>query len=188
MIAASLWRGTRSCRHRQMYFQLAKGTYTPVRQEVRVQVFLRDLTSGQDLTVDSPDLKAVLDPMLVSLILDNAISNASKYGHPMHPNVRITVENITAKDHPDQGLVFSVTNAAHPDHDPLTNESVALILSGKAPKNPNALSDGIGLQHCQLAALALSATISLQQEESVATFKVCIAQVPDSAVQGSASG
>ena len=174
---AALWRGMRACRNRQLYISLVAGTYVPALREVNLQQFLSDLTKGRVVTLGAVVLTATFDPLLLALILDNALSNASKYGHPSGPDVRITVE-----DHTEEGFVFRVINRANPDRPPLTQDFVSSVFDGAGPKSTDALSNGVGLQHCLLAAQASSTTITLRQEEQLVIFEACIARPLDSVV------
>ena len=184
---ASLWRGMRSCRHRQVYMNLVKGTYVMAPQEVNIREFLSDLTKGRMLALDIQDFKAILDPVLLALILDNALSNASKHGHPSNPDIQINAEN-----DPGRGLVFRITNMAHPNKPLLTDDFVLKMFDGTGPKHTDSMSDGIGLQHTRLAAQASSSTVTLRQEGDRVIFEACVAPVPDDAVlanmEGSRSG
>ena len=176
MALASLQRGMKCCRNRQAYLSLVSGTYTSVRSALKMHQFLSDVTMGRAVAVETQldvedDVR--LDPILMDLILDNAIANATKYGHPRGPNVRITV-----KDGPNESTVFQVTNVANPDSKALTAEYVESMFSGvgrhKHHSSNDPLSSGIGLQHTQRAALACGTDISLRQEGDLVIFQAVV--------------
>ena len=90
---ASLRRGMRTCRHRQAYLHLAANKYTPVLQQISLTAFASELTAGRHVQLAVKNLTAFFDPILCSLILDNAISNAFKHGHPKTPNVSLSIDD-----------------------------------------------------------------------------------------------
>ena len=94
-----------SCRNRQTLISLVSGTYNSVRSAVTAHQFLSDVTMGRAVEVDAQLDEFQLDPVLMDLILDNAMANATKHGDPRGPNVRITV-----KGGPDGSTVSQVTN------------------------------------------------------------------------------
>ena len=106
---ASLRKGMRSCRHRQAYLQLAAQQYNLALHPVDLADFASELTSGRHVTLDIPRVTVLLDPTLCGLILDNALSNAFKHGHPDHPSVKLT---ITWSAHEDDrvGLLVKVSS------------------------------------------------------------------------------
>ena len=179
----SLWRGMRSCRHREVHVQLKTGTYTVVWKRLSVLDFFLEHARGWVLNSVMPDLQAILDPLLLSLIVDSALSNAYKHGHPTSPDVEVSVD-----DRPGQGLVFCVTNKAHPDRPPLTDGVWWSLTEGPGPQSTHTMSDGIGLQHSHLAAQASSTTIRLRQQDGLVTFEACVKQVPPADVQVDLAG
>mmetsp|Transcript_64943 Transcript_64943/g.107815 ORF Transcript_64943/g.107815 Transcript_64943/m.107815 type:complete len:700 (-) Transcript_64943:382-2481(-) len=84
---ASLRRGMKSCRHRQVYLQLVVNNYKPSLQPVHLQKFAMELTTGRHVRLFAEDVLVMIDPVLCELILDNLISNAFAHGHPINPNV-----------------------------------------------------------------------------------------------------
>ena len=174
MALASLRRGMKSCRNRQTYISLVSGTYNSVRSAVTAHQFLSDVTMGRAVEVVETQLgEFQLDPVLMDLILDNAMANATKHGDPRGPNVRITV-----KGGPDGSTVFQVTNKAKPNSEVLTAEFVESMFSGeerdKHHRSNDLLSSGLGMQHTRRAALACGTDISLWQGGSVVTFQAVV--------------
>uniref|UniRef100_A0A7S1NJI5 Response regulatory domain-containing protein n=1 Tax=Eutreptiella gymnastica TaxID=73025 RepID=A0A7S1NJI5_9EUGL len=180
MSAAALWRGIRSCRHRMVYMQLEAGTFVHRPAESDVPAFLHDVTGGVCVQLDTENLrqtKGKFDTVLAGLILDNAISNASRHGHATDPRITVTVSGC-----PGPTLLFQVTNVANPARRPLRRIDTESLLSGDYRNNyqpsRNWTSDGIGMQHIALAARAASATIHLEQKQGIVTFKAYIPWQP----------
>jgi len=169
---ASLQRGMKCCRNRQMYISLVSGTYISVKRMVNVHRFLSDVTMGRAVEVETRlDVDEVeLDPVLMDLILDNAVANATKHGHPTRPNVRITVEGGV-----NGSTVFQVSNVANPNSEVLSAGFVESMFSGeerdKHHMSNALLSSGVGLQHTERAARASGTAISLWQEGSLVIFQ-----------------
>ena len=152
---------------------------------VNLAEFVSELTSGRPVLVDFPRLTVLIDPTLCSLILDNALSNASKHGHPQSPDVRLTIGCPANPLGPSRFLRITVSNAANPDRPSITPEYVEEVLSGAAQRSAltSAMSDQIGLQHTFLAAETLGVRPSLKQDRQQVVFEMCIeteiAPVPD---------
>eukprot|EP00667_Euglena_gracilis_P004369 EG_transcript_4388 len=175
----SLRRGIRSCKERQGYLQLAAGQYQPVLNAIPLQDFGRQLLAGRDVVGRFPDCTIYADHMLLTLILDNALSNAAKHGHPQLPDVTFSIEEAPAEHcagvpEGKRRFRFQVTNVAHPRRAPLTPEYVEELFTGCAEPQKDCvvptLSDRIGLSHCVLAARLGGIALSLSQEEDLVTF------------------
>ena len=134
---ASLRRGMRSCRHRQAYLQLVAHQYTPSLQPVGLVNFVNDLTAGRHMKLDVKDFTACFDATLCSLILDNAISNAFKHGHPKTPNVQLTIKDVLPESGPRSlpepavRLKFIITNDINPARPKITEDYVNKVLYGR---------------------------------------------------------
>jgi hypothetical protein len=179
---ASLRRGMRSCRHRQVYWQLAMNAYAPTLRPIRCMAFGRELTVGRDVQLVMENVVAWFDETLLCLILDNGLSNAFKYGDPQSPNVGLSMATSAplGTTPGKQRVTFMVTNRAHPQRPPLTK---AFVDSFRNPDNHpqplpkdalglcSAMSDQIGLQHAFLAAEAHGMELSLVQVGDQVTFE-----------------
>eukprot|EP00667_Euglena_gracilis_P006648 EG_transcript_6702 len=177
----SLRRGMRSCKERQVYLQLVAGQYQPVLNAINLQDFGSQLLAGRNAAGQFPDCAVYADHMLLTLIFDNALSNAAKHGDPQNPDITFSIEEISADVCPDlpagkRRFCFQVTNVAHPGRPPLTPQYVAQLFAGKAGQSPEhsrgvpTLSDRIGLTHCVMAAKLAGIALSLSQEDDVVTF------------------
>eukprot|EP00667_Euglena_gracilis_P012656 EG_transcript_13011 len=146
-----LRRGMMACKERQVYLKLVSGQYAPVSQEVNLRDFGRELAAGRNVQLEAVDLSVYLDSTICHLILENALSNAIRHGHPQNPQVKLVIEardqeaNLTTGR---QRIRFSVENIANPARPPLTPEAVAQLFRGQANLVPHdhipTLSDRVG--------------------------------------------
>ena len=180
---ASLRRGMRACRHRQAYIHMASDNYVLSVQPLRLAGFVADLTAGRRMASSVSASSAVLlDPTLCGLVLDNAISNAFRHGHPEDPEVRLVVTTTEIEERVQ--LTFLLTNRTNPSRPTVTPEYIDAVLSGKSRKagaSTSAMSDQIGLQHAFLAADLHNMKTSLVQVGTRVEFKalVDVAVAPD---------
>ena len=161
---ASLYRGMRSCRHRQAYVQMAANTYEVSLQPVRLAEFVGRLVAGRRMRVQVPEGVLMLDATLCSLMLDNAISNAFRHGNPTDPAVRLTVTTEAITE--GLRLTFVVANQADATKPVITQAFVDRVLKGTTGtllQSRSPMSDGIGLKHAFLAAELLGMDVSLTQ-------------------------
>eukprot|EP00667_Euglena_gracilis_P001668 EG_transcript_1668 len=177
-----LRRGMRSCQHRQAYLELSAKKYHPLFTAVRLDEFAMELTAGRQLQkVDTHPSVVMMDRVLCSLILDNAISNSFKHGHPDDPAVDfVTAVNPLPPDvrlptnASGVAVTFTITNRANPHRPPITPTFLAHMLQGQAPRQEEGrsmLSSRVGLQHSALAAQAHGIKWQLCQSGDVVTFK-----------------
>eukprot|EP00668_Euglena_longa_P024503 GGOE01030573.1.p1 GENE.GGOE01030573.1~~GGOE01030573.1.p1 ORF type:complete len:676 (-),score=155.82 GGOE01030573.1:577-2583(-) len=188
-----LRRGIRSCRQRMVYLKMVAGEYAPVRNAVNLKEFGLQLVAGRNVTTHFLDCNVLMDGTLMQLILENALSNAFKHGHPEHPGVHVTIRHDGPQDARGipagrQVVSFTVRNVAHPLRPKLTDEMAQTLFCGKASPAPGSvlptLSDGIGLLHCGLAARLGSIALSLRQEGDMVMFTATVeADVPERAVR-----
>jgi hypothetical protein len=157
----------RACQHRQAYLQLAAERYKVSLQPVALLEFANALVAGRQVTLDVPNATIKLDPTLFGLILDNALSNAFKHGHPVVPNVQLTIECYPVPIPSMVSVKFMVSNAVNPSRPAVTQDYVKKVLSGEAWQEAprSAMSDRIGLQHSFLAAQAHGMSPCLRQHE-----------------------
>eukprot|EP00669_Euglena_mutabilis_P011485 TRINITY_DN6117_c0_g1_i2.p1 TRINITY_DN6117_c0_g1~~TRINITY_DN6117_c0_g1_i2.p1 ORF type:complete len:518 (+),score=90.83 TRINITY_DN6117_c0_g1_i2:217-1554(+) len=174
-----LRRGMKACKQRQLYLKLVAGEYVPVQNAVHLKEFGEQLVAGRRVRGDFLDLTVCFDSALITLILDNALNNAFKHGHPEDPDVVFAIHQLEYRPLLHEALIeFLVTNQADPSRPPLTPEVVERIMAGDrkvlgaCPKS--VLSDGIGLSHSILAAEVGSFELSLQQEDDRVVFRLVV--------------
>jgi len=173
-----LRRGMRACRERQVYLQLVAGNFVPVLNTVNLTEFGEQLVAGHAATSIFPDTTVLLDRTLMSLILDNALSNAFKHGCRHNPDVRFSIDLTTLGMETEVQLEFVVSNAADPRQPPITPQTFARIIEKSGPtaglRRTAVLSDGIGLAHCMLAAEVAECSISLEQTDNRVEFRATL--------------
>jgi len=177
---ACLRRGVKACKERQVYLKLVVGTYSPVAHTVDLEGFTQELVAGWLVMTSGITGTASFDRTLLTLILDNALSNAVKHGRMDNPDVTLTISGSpVGESGPELNtLAFVISNAADPTRPPLSPENVAALFAG-APQPQRLgraplLSDGIGLAHAKLAADIAGIRISLVQEGPRVVFRAVI--------------
>eukprot|EP00668_Euglena_longa_P015922 GGOE01020100.1.p1 GENE.GGOE01020100.1~~GGOE01020100.1.p1 ORF type:complete len:457 (-),score=116.58 GGOE01020100.1:690-2060(-) len=176
---ACLRRGMRICKERQVFLQLAAGEYRPMRNVVPLREFGEQLLAGRNVAARFLDLTVYLDSTLLSLILDNALSNAFKHGLPGNPKVEfeiIEMDDSLALAEGFRSIQFAIRNAVDPTVEPLTPTFVQDLLCGRLqPKREvPVLSNGIGFSHALMAAKLAGVTIDLQQDGDVVVFSAAM--------------
>eukprot|EP00667_Euglena_gracilis_P011398 EG_transcript_11641 len=101
---AGLARGMRCCRQRQAFLALVSDTYVPHFLKVNLQEFGADLVAGRDVVGDFVDSQVLIDPLLCTLVLDNAIAQAFHHGHSECPDVQVRIF--------PEGSFFPITHTA----------------------------------------------------------------------------
>eukprot|EP00667_Euglena_gracilis_P001501 EG_transcript_1500 len=160
------------CRRRRVLLELLDGRATPTPKPTSLAALGGALASSRTMTTDFAPAVVELDEALVDLMLEIAISNAFRHGHPTDPDVRFTI-SIDVVD-PSLGtcaVTFCVTNRCDPGRQPLTGELVDHLMSGRPPVSPSApFAEGVGLEHCLQAAQVHGAAVSLSQQQDVVVF------------------
>eukprot|EP00668_Euglena_longa_P008255 GGOE01009936.1.p1 GENE.GGOE01009936.1~~GGOE01009936.1.p1 ORF type:complete len:715 (+),score=172.21 GGOE01009936.1:200-2146(+) len=173
-----LMRGTRLCKQRNVCLKLAAGEYIPIMNVVNLKEFGHQLVAGRNITGSFPDLTVNLDCTLLTLVMENGISNAVKHGHAEAPDVCLAIHEVpSARPQPGhRRLCFSISNTADPLRPELTPDVVQQLLQGKAKlqrgKAVPQLSEHIGLSHCVLAVQAGGFDLHLRQEGQRVVFSV----------------
>eukprot|EP00667_Euglena_gracilis_P001829 EG_transcript_1829 len=175
-----LERGVAWCRKRQALLRIASGRYTPQLFDVDLTQFGNSLLQGRPIQADFPAELVTIDPLLCEIVLENALTNAHRHGHPTEPNVRFTAAltvipgDASPPHHPRRRLTFAVTNRADPTRPPLTPELIARLLKGDAhPRSPTAsrLSENLGMRHLTQAAAVHNMELHLSQVGDVVYFE-----------------
>eukprot|EP00668_Euglena_longa_P007287 GGOE01008717.1.p1 GENE.GGOE01008717.1~~GGOE01008717.1.p1 ORF type:complete len:759 (+),score=248.32 GGOE01008717.1:52-2277(+) len=181
---ACLERGMQWCMKRLVLMQIASGSYEPNHSPTDLKEFGETLISGRQRQVKAElvHLLVTLDPLLCSVVLDNAISNALRHGHPDDPRVTFSIACHLLSEKEEDGkqrlLVFRVTNRADPDRPTITPDFLQDRLTGEEPADHVAVSplpNGLGLQHLWLAAAAHNMHLSLRQVDETVIFEASLA-------------
>eukprot|EP00667_Euglena_gracilis_P019680 EG_transcript_21128 len=125
-----------------------------------------------------------MDPLLCEIVLENALTNAHRHGHPTHPAVRFTATladlpgTVRSPSHrPRRRLTFVVANRVHPARPPLTPELVASLFRGDSRpdclSSPR-LSEHLGMQHLREAACAHDMDVQLSQVGDTVYFEASL--------------
>eukprot|EP00667_Euglena_gracilis_P005102 EG_transcript_5133 len=177
-----LERGIAWCRKRQALLRIAAGKYSPQLCDVDLVDFGHRLLQGRPIEAAFPDQVVSLDPLLCEIVLENALTNAHRHGHPTDPNLRFTA-TLTSLSHHTPGprplyrLAFTVANRANPARPPLTPELVARLLRGEAQPlglTVPRLSEHLGMQHVCEAAHAHDMDVQLSQVGDTVYFEASL--------------
>eukprot|EP00667_Euglena_gracilis_P004828 EG_transcript_4857 len=178
-----LQRGVAWCRKRQALLRIASGHYAPQPTEVDLNEFGRSLLQGRPIDAEFPNEVVTMDPLLCEIVLENALTNAHRHGHPSQPRVRFTalLTPLTGAASPRhrnrRRLTFSVTNRAHPSRLPLTPEAVTRLLNAEelVPEaSKSRLSEHLGMRHLTQAARAHDMEVDLFQVGDVVYFEATL--------------
>eukprot|EP00668_Euglena_longa_P003293 GGOE01003854.1.p1 GENE.GGOE01003854.1~~GGOE01003854.1.p1 ORF type:complete len:662 (-),score=193.96 GGOE01003854.1:1013-2971(-) len=88
---SGLARGMRCCRQRQAFLSLVSDTYEPHFLQVSLRDFGEELVAGRAVAGEFDDVRVLLDPLLVNLVMESAIAQAFQRGHPEGPDVRVRI-------------------------------------------------------------------------------------------------
>eukprot|EP00667_Euglena_gracilis_P005135 EG_transcript_5166 len=183
-----LERGVAWCRKRQALLRIAAGKYTPQLCDVDLTQFGQSLLQGRPIEANFPDEVVHLDPLLCEIVLENALTNAQRHGHPTQPGLHFTAALTSL---PGVGptatacgirqlLTFVVTNRVHPSRPPLTPELVASLLRGDTASLDSLgsatprLSEHLGMLHLVQAARAHNMELHLQQVGDTVYFEAAL--------------
>eukprot|EP00668_Euglena_longa_P010637 GGOE01012882.1.p1 GENE.GGOE01012882.1~~GGOE01012882.1.p1 ORF type:complete len:677 (-),score=154.84 GGOE01012882.1:1081-3111(-) len=164
------------CKKRQTMLRLTVGKYVRVTAPINLTEFGTQLVRMRNVQVHFLDCMVLLDPTLCDIVLDNAICNAFRHGHPDDPQVTFSMAlSPPVPGRLTQQLTFCVTNHSHPERPQITEDFMHRVVAGemesREPSSP-ALSDHIGLSHMITAAEAHDMSLWLTQQGSVVTFEV----------------
>eukprot|EP00667_Euglena_gracilis_P003079 EG_transcript_3085 len=170
-----LVRGLRCCRQRQAFLALVSDTYEPHFLEVSLKHFGEELLAGRAVAGDFVDERVLLDPLLCSLVLENAITQAFQHGHSEGPDVRVRMflkgeQRPSSKlAHTPAEVVLEVSFIADDDGPDICNESLL-------PLDPIP-SHHMAQRYLCMAANAHGMTTRWYREQHRITFQaVCFAQ------------
>ena len=171
-----LFRGMWWCKLREALLKMVAGRYETEPSHVAIQRFVRDFVRGRDMEHECPADTVVLDPMVCNIVLDNAVTNAKRHGHPVNPQVKLTVSVTERRQLESVKVRFLVTNHANPSRPALQNRWSSQEACAPLPKDSArpTLSDGLGLQHISMVANASGMVAQLWQVDQEVYFELCL--------------
>eukprot|EP00668_Euglena_longa_P003879 GGOE01004544.1.p1 GENE.GGOE01004544.1~~GGOE01004544.1.p1 ORF type:complete len:743 (-),score=201.65 GGOE01004544.1:1991-4114(-) len=182
--ADCLYRGMRWCKQRQTILRIASGSYSPVLASVSLQELGDSLVQGRRMSHRFLEGTFLLDSTLCGIVLDNAINNAFRHGHPENSEVNFTMSmaslSNTDTDDKRYRLTFEVTNRVAPHRPQVTPDLLRRVLSGQqepschSPSSGTALSDHLGLRHMFVAADIHNMEVTLQQLGDYVVFEASL--------------
>eukprot|EP00667_Euglena_gracilis_P005029 EG_transcript_5060 len=159
------------CKRRRVLVALMDREARPHPTPTSLSALGMSLVSHRTIITHFADVVVALDEALTDLVLENAISNAFRHGHPTDPDVRFFIAaEVTDPATGKCVVTFRITNRSHPTRQPVTAEFVQRFRHD-TQSPPHATSDGIGLQHCFLAAELLGMDVTLRQEGDLVVFQ-----------------
>ena len=173
---ARLQWGINWSKQRSLITRLMAGNYVPMLKPVGLQCFMDTLVQGRSVRqLPCGEEVVSLDEAVCALVLENALSNATRHGRASDPDVCLSAELRPLSEDPGETLqevVFRVTNYADPSNPRITDDFVRRCLCGERPHSaaPNGVSEGLGLQHIFMAATAVGMQVSLVQEADLVMF------------------
>eukprot|EP00667_Euglena_gracilis_P004358 EG_transcript_4380 len=173
----TLRRGMSWCKQRHVLGQLAAGQYAAAPTPIDFPELCAAVVGRRTVATTVPPAVVWADPTLCSIVLENALSNAFRHGHPTDPQVTCAVHLLPADPPagPRRRLLLRLTNRANPARPTVTDTFLAQLAAGLVPPTPrgtapSALSDRIGLEHMAMAAGAHGMDVSLKQVDDLVVF------------------
>ena len=81
-------------KQRSLLTRLTAGKYVPTLTPVRLQTFMGALVQGRSVRLApfSEEEEVLVDEPVYALVLENALSNATRHGHASNPDVCLSAE------------------------------------------------------------------------------------------------
>eukprot|EP00668_Euglena_longa_P033768 GGOE01043396.1.p1 GENE.GGOE01043396.1~~GGOE01043396.1.p1 ORF type:complete len:748 (+),score=147.06 GGOE01043396.1:116-2359(+) len=175
------------CRRRGALLELMGDEAKPTLKPTSLTTLGTALVGARAITSSFAPVTVELDEVLTDLMLENALSNAFRHGHPTDPNVCFSITVELDPSAPTAGacvVTFRITNRSDPNRQPLregmgtalvqTGASSALVPVAEAVWGRRGTADG-GLEYCFRAAQLQGIAVSLSQEGNLVTFQAFLA-------------
>ena len=181
-----LFRGMWWCKLREAMLSMVAGRYETVLSATDVRQWAQEFVRGRTVALECPTEVVKMDATACSVVLDNAMTNATRHGCPHDPQVKLAVEVV------DQGtdgesacsedkpcgrpvvLRFEVSNRANAKRPPLkapwTSDGPSNALANESSRPT--LSDGLGLQHISMVVNLCGMKARLWQHECRVFFEL----------------
>jgi len=148
------------CEHRQLFVHLELGTYTSKRAVCNVYALLTKLAGPESHVHECPAESCVLDEAVLRLVLDEAMSNARKFGNP---EAQVEISTQIEENDGAYMLMLQVDNVNGEDVPFLSTEQCARVLEADhTASGVSAFSDGVGLAGMERAATAIGGRVWLE--------------------------
>ena len=180
-----LFRGMWWCKIREAITKIVAGSYKVANVPTNLDAFLRDLVRGRNVCALPCEGDVMLDPVVINVILDNAIANALRHGCPEDPAVTLSVDlprevgspssrAAWCNGAPPNTLLFRLRNRANPAKGIELLRWSSRDQKGFVKDGRDLLSDGLGLEHIALVANTCDLTAELWQEEDHVVFELSV--------------
>ena len=182
----TLFRGMWWCKLREAMLSMVAGRYETVQSATDIQHWAQEFVRGRNVALECPTEVVKMDATACSVVLDNAMSNATRHGCPHDPQVKLAVEVLDqdmdgqracSEDNPcgrPVVLRFEVSNRANAERPPLqvswTSDGPSDALANESSRPT--LSDGLGLQHISMVVNLCGMKARLWQRESRVFFEL----------------
>ena len=182
-----LFRGMWWCKLREAVLRMVAGQYESEPEVVNLHQFAEDFVRGRDVEFECPLHAVMLDPMACNVILDNAVTNATRHGCRTNPEVKLTMRVSEQSHNADAATIdspiesempvevrFTVTNRADLSRPAVKHWSTQQPNEPQQSKSPNSpvLSDGLGLSHIWMVANRADMVAELWQNEDMVHFEL----------------
>eukprot|EP00667_Euglena_gracilis_P003334 EG_transcript_3343 len=165
------------CKRRRALLELMDPETRPKRTLTALPALGAALASNRTMATDFANLVVELDEALVDMMLENAISNAFRHGHPTDPAVHfLIVADVLDAAAGSCAVTFRITNRCDPTRQPLQPKFLEQLrctdyseLTSGTP-----FCQGLGLRHCLLAAELQGMTVSLAQQGDLVVFQASV--------------
>uniref|UniRef100_A0A7S4LCM7 Response regulatory domain-containing protein n=1 Tax=Eutreptiella gymnastica TaxID=73025 RepID=A0A7S4LCM7_9EUGL len=181
-----LFRGMWWCKLREAMLSMVAGRYETVQSATDIQHWAQEFVRGRNVALECPTEVVKMDATACSVVLDNAMSNATRHGCPHDPQVKLAVEVLDqdmdgqracSEDNPcgrPVVLRFEVSNRANAERPPLqvswTSDGPSDALANESSRPT--LSDGLGLQHISMVVNLCGMKARLWQHECRVFFEL----------------
>uniref|UniRef100_A0A6T2J226 Response regulatory domain-containing protein n=1 Tax=Eutreptiella gymnastica TaxID=73025 RepID=A0A6T2J226_9EUGL len=182
-----LFRGMWWCKLREAVLRMVAGQYESEPEVVNLHQFAEDFVRGRDVELECPLHVVMLDPMACNVILDNAVTNATRHGCQTNPEVKLTARVSEQSHNADAAMIdspveseipvevrFTITNRADSSSPAVKRWSTQQPNEPQQSKSPNSpvLSDGLGLSHIWMVANRAEMVAELSQNGDKVHFEL----------------
>eukprot|EP00667_Euglena_gracilis_P008223 EG_transcript_8315 len=165
------------CKRRRALLELMGAEARPTRTPTSLPTLGAALASNRTMVTDFANVVVELDEAVVDMMLENAISNAFRHGHPTDPAVHfLIVADVLDAATGSCAVTFRITNRCDPARQPLKPDIMEQLRRIDYTKltSSKTFCHGLGLRHCLLAAELQGMTVSLAQQGDLVVFQASV--------------